>query len=236
MLLPVTHPGVEQKATWLQVRQHRPDYVFLWGWGVMNSTSIKEAVATGYPREKMYGVWWSGAEPDVAPAGEGAKGYNALTFLAPPGQGQVHKDIIKYVYDKGQGTGKKEEVGEVLYNRGLVSGMMAVEGVKRAQFKYGKKPLKGEEVRWGLENLALDAAAIKKLGFTGFMDPIQTTCVDHQGSHSARIQSWDGKKWNVAPELYESDLQIIKPLIRESAAKYAAEKKIPARDCAKDAG
>jgi branched-chain amino acid transport system substrate-binding protein len=29
--LPVTHPGVEQKATWLQVRQQRPDYVFLWG-------------------------------------------------------------------------------------------------------------------------------------------------------------------------------------------------------------
>ncbi len=38
-LLPVAHPGVEQKATWLQIRQARPDYVFLWGWGVMNSTS-----------------------------------------------------------------------------------------------------------------------------------------------------------------------------------------------------
>jgi branched-chain amino acid transport system substrate-binding protein len=31
MLLPVTHPGVEQKATWLQIRQKRPDYVLLWG-------------------------------------------------------------------------------------------------------------------------------------------------------------------------------------------------------------
>ena len=31
MLLPVTHPGVEQKATWLQIRQQRPDYVLLWG-------------------------------------------------------------------------------------------------------------------------------------------------------------------------------------------------------------
>src|SRR5262245_54105647 len=26
MMLPVTHPGVEQKATWLQIRQNRPDY------------------------------------------------------------------------------------------------------------------------------------------------------------------------------------------------------------------
>ena len=54
MFLPVTHPGVEQKATWLQIRQNRPDYVLLWGWGVMNSTAIKEAVAVGYPREKLY--------------------------------------------------------------------------------------------------------------------------------------------------------------------------------------
>jgi branched-chain amino acid transport system substrate-binding protein len=226
---------VEQKATWLQIRQQRPDYVFLWGWGVMNSTSIKEAVATGYPRDKMYGVWWSGAEPDVLPAGDGAKGYHALTFLAPAGRGQVHQDMVKYVYDKGQGTGKKEEIGEVLYNRGMVSAMMAVEAVRRAQLKSGKKPLTGEQVRWGLENLSLDAAAIKKLGFTGFMDPIQTTCVDHEGSHSAHVETWDGKKWSITAGPYESDLQIIKPIIRASAAKYSAEKKVPARDCAKDA-
>jgi branched-chain amino acid transport system substrate-binding protein len=54
--IPVTHPGVEQKAAWLQVRQNRPDYVFLWGWGVMNSTAIKEAAAVRSPREKMFGV------------------------------------------------------------------------------------------------------------------------------------------------------------------------------------
>ena len=79
-LLPVTAPGVEQKATWLQVRQSRPDYVLLWGWGVMNSTALKEAQATGYPRDKMYGVWWAGAEPDVRDVGIGAKGYNALAL------------------------------------------------------------------------------------------------------------------------------------------------------------
>lgn len=233
MLLPVTHPGVEQKATWLQIRQQRPDYVFLWGWGVMNSTAIKEAVATGYPREKMYGVWWSGAEPDVTPAGDGAKNYNALVFLAPAGKGKVHADMLKYVYDKGQGTGKKEEVGEVLYNRGMGSAMLTVEAVRRAHIKYGKKPLTGEEVRWGLENLAVDAAAIKKLGFEGFMTTVSTSCADHEGAHSARIQSWDGKKWNVTTGEYTSDMQIIKPMIRASAEKYAAEKKIAHRDCAK---
>jgi branched-chain amino acid transport system substrate-binding protein len=52
--LPVTPPGVEQKATWLQIRQKARLRV-LWGWGVMNSTALKEAQATGYPRDKMYG-------------------------------------------------------------------------------------------------------------------------------------------------------------------------------------
>src|SRR3546814_19329904 len=83
--MPVTHPGVAQKTTWLQIRRSRPDYVLLWGWGVMNSTDIKEAAGVGSPREQMFGVWWLGAEPDVAPAGDGAIGYSAVTL--PPGPG-----------------------------------------------------------------------------------------------------------------------------------------------------
>ena len=61
----VSPPGIEQKATWLQIRQQRPDWVFMWGWGVMNSTAIKEAASVGYPMDHFIGVWWSGAEPDV---------------------------------------------------------------------------------------------------------------------------------------------------------------------------
>jgi branched-chain amino acid transport system substrate-binding protein len=233
-LLPVTHPGVEQKATWLQIRQNRPDYVFLWGWGVMNSTSIKEAVAVGYPRDKMYGVWWAGAEPDVRPAGDGAKGYNSLVYQSPAGLGKVHQDIFKFLHEKNQGTGDRKEVGEVLYNRGLVAAMVSVEAVKRAQTKYGKKPLKGEEVQWGLENLALDAKTIAALGFTGFAEPISTSCVDHEGGSVARVQQWDGTKWVVGPDRYVADQQIIKPMIKQSASKYAQEKKIAVRDCAKE--
>jgi branched-chain amino acid transport system substrate-binding protein len=233
-LLPVTHPGVEQKSTWLQVRQNRPDYLFLWGWGVMNGTALKEAVAVGYPRDKMYGVWWAGAEPDVRPAGDGAKGYNALTFMAPAGQGKVHGDVMKFVHDKGQGTGPKTEVGEVLYNRGLVAAMMSVEGVKRAQLKYGKKPLTGEQVQWGLENLALDQKALAALGFGGYADPISTSCVDHEGGSVAKVHTWDGAQWVVGKDTYTADQQVIKPMIKQSAAKYAAEKKLTPRDCAKE--
>jgi branched-chain amino acid transport system substrate-binding protein len=233
--IPVTPPGVEQKSAWLQVRQSRPDYVLLWGWGVMNSTALKEAQATGYPRDKMYGVWWSGAEPDVKDVGEGAKGYNALA-LNPSGQSpKVIQDILKYVHDKGQGTGPRDEVGSVLYTRGLIIQMMGVEAVRRAQERFGKgKVMTGEQVRWGLENLALDQKRIDALGFAGVMRPLSTSCLDHMGSSWARVQTWDGSKWNILPEWYQADDQIIKPMVKAAADKYAAEKKLTRRtpaDC-----
>jgi branched-chain amino acid transport system substrate-binding protein len=231
-LLPVAHPGVEQKATWQQIRGNRPDYVFLWGWGVMNSTALKEAQATGYPREKMYGVWWAGAEPDVKDVGDGAKGYNALALQhgAEP-NAKVVKEVLDLVHAKGQGTGPKEEVGQVLYMRGLIAAMLAVEGVKRAQERYGKgKWVSPEQARWGYENLALDQKKLDALGFAGVMRPISTSCADHSGASWARIHTWDGKKWNFSSDWYQSDSAIIKPLIKASADKYAAEKKLPRRD------
>jgi branched-chain amino acid transport system substrate-binding protein len=234
--IPVTHPGVEQKAAWLQIRQNRPDYVFLWGWGVMNSTALKEAVATGYPREKMYGVWWAAAEPDVKDVGDGAKGYNGLALQhgAEPNAAVV-KEILAKLHDKGQGTGPKEEVGQVLYMRGMIGAMLAVEGVRRAQERYGKsKVMTGEQARWGYENLALDQKKLDALGFSGVMRPISTSCADHRGSTWARMHTWDGKKWAFSSDWYQSDDAVIKPMIKAAADKYAAEKKIERRtpaDC-----
>jgi branched-chain amino acid transport system substrate-binding protein len=232
--LPVAHPGVEQKATWLQIRQSRPDYILLWGWGVMNSTALKEAVATGYPREKMYGVWWAGAEPDVKDVGDGARGYNALALQhgAEPNSA-VAKEMLAKVHDKGQGTGPKDEVGQVLYMRGLSAAMLAVEGVRRAQERYGKgKWMSAEQARWGYENLTLDQKKLDALGFAGVMRPISTSCADHRGATWARVHTWDGKKWDFTSDWYESDSAIIKPMIKAAADKYAAEKKISRREAA----
>jgi len=235
-LLPVAAPGIEQKATWLQVRQSRPDHVFLWGWGVMNSAALKEAVATGYPREKMYGVWWSGAEPDVKDVGAGAKGYQALTMQdAADANSKIIKDLVSMVHDKGQGTGPKEEIGQVLYMRGLVASMLAVEGVKRAQERFGKgKVMTGEQVRWGFENLALDQKKLDAGGFAGVMRPVSTSCADHMGASWARIRTWDGAKWSVTSDWYQSDDSVIKPLVKTSAEKYMSDKKMTRRapeDC-----
>ena len=235
-VLPVASPGIEQKATWLQIRQNRPDYVFLWGWGVMNSVAIKEAVANNFPREKMYGVWWSAAEPDVKDMGEAAKGYSGLAMQhGAHADAKVTQDILAMVHGKGQGTGPKEEVGSVLYMRGAMSAMLGVEGVRRAQERYGKgKVMTGEQTRWGLENLSLDDKKLAALGFAGILRPVSTSCTDHMGPAWARIHTWDGKKWNFSSDWYQADDAILKPMVKSAAAKYASEKKLTPRtgaDC-----
>jgi branched-chain amino acid transport system substrate-binding protein len=44
-----------------------PDYVLMWGWGVMNQVAIQEAANIRFPMENFIGIWWSGSENDVLP-------------------------------------------------------------------------------------------------------------------------------------------------------------------------
>jgi len=233
MPVPVTHPGVEQKSQWLSIRQNKPDYVLVWGWGVMNGTAIKEAAAVAFPRDKMIGVWWSGAEPDVTPAGDQSIGYKSLMLQSGAGLYKVHDDIKKHVGAKGKQLGK-EDFGQVLYNRGLLNAMLGVEAIRTAQGKFGKKPLTGEQVRWGLENLNLTEARIKELGFDGMMKPVKITCADHEGARTGRVQQWDGKAWKVISDWYTARAELTDPLVKSVSEKYAADKKITPRDCSKE--
>jgi len=231
--IPVVHPGLEQEPQWQAIRQDKQDYVLLWGWGVMNSAAIKQAAAVGYPRDKIIGVWWSGSEADVRPAGDDARGYKALMLQHGSGKFTVHADIQRYVYAKGKGLAKAEEIGEVLYNRGLIGAMLGVEGIRKAQEKFGKIPLTGEQVRWGLENLDLNEARLKELGFEGMMRPVKVSCADHEGARTARIQQWDGSAWKVISGWYTADETVTEPIVKELSAKYAAKMNIVPRDCSK---
>ncbi|MFM1980892.1 MAG: hypothetical protein RLZ68_2157, partial [Pseudomonadota bacterium] len=150
-------------------------------------------------------------------------------------QSAVVKEILEKVHAKGQGTGPKEEVGDVLYMRGVVGAMLATEGVRAAQERFGKgKVVTGEQARWGYENLNLTQVKLDGLGFKDVMRPVSTSCADHMGSNSARVHSWDGKKFVWASDWLQADEQIIRPLVKASADKYAAEKKLARRtpaDC-----
>ncbi len=234
--IPVAHPGNEQQSQWLQVRQEKPDWVILRGWGVMNPTALKAAAKIGFPREKIVGVWWSGAEEDTIPAGAAAKGYISAGFNVSGTNYPVIKDIQKYVVAKGKTNMEdKSRIGSVYYNRGVVHGIITVEAIRKAQEKYGKgKSITGEQMRWGIENLNIDAAMLKKLGAEGFMPPLKMSCANHEGSGLVKFQQWDGKAWKVITDWIESDQKLVRGMIEESAAKYAKEKGITPRDCAKE--
>ena len=146
----------------------------------------------------------------------------------------MHADIEKYVYAKGKGSTEPGKVGEVLYNRGVVNAMLGVEAIRKAQEKFGAKPLTGEQVRWGLENLNLSDARIKELGFEGMLKPIRIACSDHEGAREARVQQWDGNGWKVISDWYTADESLIDPLVSDVSTKYATEKKIQPRDCTKE--
>jgi len=45
------------------------------------------------------------------------------------------------------------------------------------------------------------------------------------GDDWARIVQWDGSKFDVVSDWYQSDKKFVDPLVKEMSAKYAAEKK-----------
>src|SRR5438067_11431326 len=100
------------------------------------------------------------------------------------GKFTVNGDIEKHLVSKAKSVAK-DDYAQVLYNRGLLNSMLGTEAIRTAMKKYGNKPMTGEQVRWGFENLNLTAARIKELGFEGMVTPLKLSCQDHQGADIA---------------------------------------------------
>src|SRR5450432_1708135 len=222
MKVPVTPPGLTQESQWLQIRQAKPDYVILWGFGVMNPAALKAAAKTGYPREQILGVWWAGSEEDVIPAGDAAKGYVSAAFSASGLNFPVMQDIKNKVYAAGKGNLEDpSRQGNIYHTRGVVYGVIIVEAIRTAQTKFGKgKVMTPDQVRWGLEHLNLSEARIKELGAAGMFPPIKTTCLDHEGSGMVKFQEWDGKGFKALTPYMAGDRDMVRKMVEESAAKY----------------
>jgi branched-chain amino acid transport system substrate-binding protein len=233
-LLAVDHPGQEQKSTWLQVRRLNPNWIFMSGWGVMNQVAVKEAAAINYPMDHFIGNWWSASEADVIPAGDGAKGYKGATFHGPGTNFKVHQEIFKHVYDKGKGGGKKEAVGEALYNRGIVNAMYTAEAIRTAQSRYGKGGITGEQMRWGLENLTLTDKRLEEIGMKGFTHAVKVSCEDHEGNGPILVQQWDGKKWTIVSDWIAPMRDVVRPKIEAAAIDEAKKLGYTQRDCSKE--
>ena len=130
----------------------------------------------------MLGVWWAGAEPDVLPAGEEAaratRRWRCTSRRQLPGaRGHLQVRISpRQVARQAQGC----RLGAVQprHDQRDVRG----RGGAHRQAKFGNKPLTGEQVRWGLENLDLSADRMKELGFEGLLLPLKVTCDNHDGA------------------------------------------------------
>jgi branched-chain amino acid transport system substrate-binding protein len=233
MLLPVDPPGQEQGATWLQVRREKPDWILMWGWGVMNQVAIEQAASIKFPMDHFIGVWWSGSENDVEPAGMGADGYLAGNFHAPGANFPALDDIKKYVYDKGLSQGERDRVGEVLYNRGVIAAVYATEAIRTAMKMHNTKEVTPAMVRDGYEHLNLTEDRLKELGLPNFTYPVKITCANHGGPRKVAIQQWNAKTktWHLITGFYDTMHDVVDPLIEEDAMKFAKENNITPRSC-----
>ena len=224
-LLAVDHPGQEQKSQWLQIRRTRPDYVLMWGWGVMNQVAVQEAANIGFPMENFIGNWWSGAEHDVSSAGAAANGYKSLNINRIDANLPVFADIKTHVHDAGNAAGDGSNIGSVLYTRGMYAAMLAAEAVAKAQEIHGVSDITPAMMRDGMEALDITDARMSELGMAGVGPAFSVSCQDHGGTGLGIVQQWDASAgvWNALTDYIQPIDDVTGPLIVEDSMAFAAE-------------
>ncbi|MEJ6404574.1 ABC transporter substrate-binding protein [Yoonia sp. 2307UL14-13] len=225
--LAVDHPGQEQKSQWLQIRRERPDYVLMWGWGVMNQVAVQEAANIGFPMENFIGNWWAGAEHDVTPAGAAANGYKSLNMnrvIDYP----VLAEIKTQVHDAGNAAGDGSNLGSVLYVRGMYAAMLAAEAIAKAQEIHGTADVTPAMVRDGMAALEITEARMEELGMAGIGPEFSVSCQNHGGSGQGLVQQWNASSgtWEPLTDFIAPDKSVITPLVAEDSAAFASENNI----------
>ncbi|MBL6638692.1 MAG: ABC transporter substrate-binding protein [Planktomarina sp.] len=230
-LLAVDHPGQEQKSQWLQIRRERPDYVTMWGWGVMNSVAIQEAANIRFPMENFIGVWWSGSENDVLPSGDAANGYKSVTFHNVGDDFPIFDDVQKYVVATGKAAGAGDQIGSAVYNRGFYAAMLAAEAVKKAQSIHGVADITPAMMRDGMEALEITEGLMTELGMPGFGPSFNVSCDNHGGPGTVGVAQWDAssQKWSLISGFAATDMDVIQPLIVADSTAFATENNMSER-------
>ncbi len=224
----VDSPGQEQGNQWLQIRRERPDYVLMWGWGVMNAVAVQEAANIRFNMNNFIGVWWSGSEQDVRPAGAGAHGYRSLAMHGTGRDYPIYDDMQQYVIDRGLTAGAGDQIGTVLYSRGMYAAMLAVEAARTAQEIHGVAQITPAMMRDGMANLVITEERMVELGLPNFGPPFEVSCHNHGGSGQAMIQEWDANagQWNLITDWIAPDRELIMEMVMEDSLAFAAENNI----------
>ncbi len=230
--IPNPNPGNEQSAEWQRIREIKPDWVFLRGWGIQTPVAIKTAARVGFPADHIIGDIWSSSEDDVIPAGAAAHGYLAVTTYPAGTNFPIHQELKKYILDKGESDlHDLSRFGSVYYNSGVVQAIVTIETLRTAYHKFGPRPINGVQGQWALEHLNIDDQRLTELGVKGLLQPLKLSCNDHEGGGALRVQQWDGKHWTPVSDWIKADRKLLRPLIDGKAAEYSKERGITPRDC-----
>lgn len=233
LLQPIDHPGEDQSAIWPEVAKANPDYILLWGWGVMNEVALWGARGIDFPMDRMFGVWWSASESDIKPLGRGGNGYKAVTFHAVGTQFRIYNEMNDLVYFAGKARGEMNNLGEALYNRGIAAAIYVTEAVRLAMEIHGTTEVTREMVRDGYEALAFDDAKYEELGLEGWAPPMAISCQDHGGSGLVAVKQWDffARRWTQVTEYYPPDSELIEGQVASSAEAFTADKDLGGKPC-----
>ena len=165
-------------------RRFRADFVVSHLFGKAPAISIKEFKKNGYPLNKIVSLVWGAGEADMVAANcekGGADGYLAMHFAGVGRDFPVIQEIIEKVYKDKE---IPDIVGQVYYNRGVLSGAVMTEAVRVAIEKFGL-PVTGEKVRKAYETF-------NAFNLGGFLPPITISVQDHEGGGMVQIYKTEG--------------------------------------------
>jgi branched-chain amino acid transport system substrate-binding protein len=222
VLNPVDHPGEDQTAAWEIVQAEQPDYILFWGWGIMNTVGLEQAIANNFPRDRFFGTWWSTSESDIKPFKMEADGYKAVTFHAVGTGFKIFNDMNLLVYQTDKARGDLNNIGDVLYNRGIMNAIFVTEAIRSAMIQNNTKDPTRDMVRDALETMQITDANLDALGMSGFVPPFQISCADHSGEGMVAVKQWDARirKWKIVTPYYEPDQDLITPQVTAAAEAF----------------
>lgn len=212
-LFPHPLPGNDQAAAWTQIRRFNPDWVISWNLSNMHVVASREMKRNGIPMDKYISTNWIN-EVDIANIGaENAKGLKRTTTVVGGKDHPLMQQIVKDLYDKGNGSGPAKHLDDIYYNGGLASMAPFFEGARLAIKEYGW-PLTPDKMRRGMERM-------RNFDANGLMAPLTVTEKDHGGGGKSRIDMWDGAKWVPQTDWVSAYQDVVWATVKQRSAEFA---------------
>ena len=210
----VPPPGVEMGAQILDLAQRfRPDFVVTHLFGRAPSVSAKELKRNGFPLRKVVAMAWGGAEADIEAAGgyAAAEGYNTIQFAGAGTEFPVIREILNMYSAQGREP-PKDLRSSVMYNRGVLTAAIHIEGIRNAIKLNGGKAPTGEDVKKGFEQIS---------GFTlgGLVPPLKITPQDHEGGGWVKIYQVKGGQLTPVGDWFQGFPDVLQKVLAAEAAK-----------------